>query len=296
MATAGDDLQVSIEKLRTTGDRITDVPLARIGDHGLFTKEIDRAVLTGKADAAVHSLKDMPTQLPNGLVVAAVLSREDPRDAFVPGPAHSPALIDLPAGARVGTSSLRRRALLLNMRPDLEVVDLRGNLGTRLRAVERGAVDATIVAVAGVLRLGREDVVGSRLDPQEWLPAAGQGALAVVARAGDSLVIDRLRTLDEPTVRTAVTAERSFLRALEGGCQIPIGALANNDAGKLELRGFVGAVDGSLLIRGEIEGDASEAVVLGLRLAASLREKGADDILRDIRLQAPRHPPSNDAP
>jgi hydroxymethylbilane synthase len=276
-------LDVDIEILHTTGDIITDVPLAMIGDKGLFTKEVDSAVLDGRADAAVHSFKDVPTKMTEGLVLAVVMEREDPRDAFLPAPGRSATLAELPAGARVGTSSLRRRSILLHARPDLRVDDLRGNLDTRFRKLAEGQYDGIILALAGVRRFGRESEVGQVLDPPEWLPAAGQGALAIVAREDDDVTLQRLAHLNHAPTLAATTAERTFLARLEGGCQIPIGALATIEDGTLRLSGLVASLDGTTIIRGEIEGAPDGAAGLGEELARRLVGKGADRVLREVR-------------
>lgn len=276
-------LHVEIRILHTTGDRITDVPLARIGDKGLFTKELDRAVLSGEVDLAVHSLKDVPTQLAEGLTLGAVLEREDPSDVLIPAPGKPATLAELPAGARVGTSSLRRRAQLLHLRPDLIVEDLRGNLDTRFAKLRDGHYDAAILAWAGVHRLGFADSIGEVLDAREWLPAAGQGALGVAVREGDARVLEIVAALDDHSARSATTAERTFLRALEGGCQIPIGALAIREGDSLHLRGFVADIDGQPFLRGELTGAASDPSGLGQKLADELLDRGAGEVLQRIR-------------
>lgn len=278
-----EQIAVAIEVLHTTGDRITDVPLAMIGDRGLFTKEVDNAVLDDRADFAVHSFKDVPTQLSDGLTLAAVLPREDPRDAFLPGPGRTGSLRDLPAGARVGTSSLRRRSLLLAARPDLVVEDLRGNLDTRLQKLEDNLYDGIILALAGLRRFGREDAAGELLEPPQWLPAAGQGALALVARSDDEQTLARLRPLDDAPTRAATEAERAFLAELEGGCQIPIGALATVDERRLTLHGLVASLDGSTIIRGQTTGPVADARNVGRMLAGELIGRGARDVLQAIR-------------
>ena len=284
LAAAG--VAAAIEVVRTTGDRILDVPLSRIGDKGLFTKELDAALLDGGADVAVHSLKDVPTRLPEGLVLAAVGEREDPRDVvLLPGGAQG-SLGTLPAGARVGTSSLRRRAQLRAHRPDLEVEDLRGNLNTRLAKLDDGGYDAIVLAAAGVLRLGWGARIAEHLDPPGWLPAVGQGALAIVARADRAEVLDRLRPLHHPATAAATTAERTLLRALEGGCQVPIGALATVDGERLTLRALVASLDGTRVVRAEETGTADEAEEVGLRAAAALASRGGDEILREVRAAA----------
>jgi hydroxymethylbilane synthase len=276
-------LDVEIEVLRTTGDRITDVPLAMIGDRGLFTKEIDDAVLDGRADLAVHSYKDVPTRLPAGLVLAAILDREDPRDAFLPAPARPATIGALPAGARIGTSSLRRRSLLLEARPDIVVDDLRGNLDSRIGKLVDGRYDGIILALAGLRRFGRDDLAGELLGPPQWLPAAGQGALAIVTRAHDRDTLAQIRPLNDDVARVTTDAERAFLACLEGGCQIPIGALATLDGPSLVLRGLVASLDGRTVVRGELTGSAGDAVRVGEELARKLIEDGAGDVLRAVR-------------
>jgi hydroxymethylbilane synthase len=289
-------LDVEIEVLQTTGDIITDVPLAMIGDKGLFTKEVDGAVLDGRAHFAVHSFKDVPTRLPDGLTLAAVMQREDPRDAFLPAPGRTNALADLPEGARIGTSSLRRRAILLSSRPDIVVEDLRGNLDTRMQRLEEGRYDAIILALAGVRRFGRESLVGETLDPPQWLPAAGQGALALVARADDHDTLERLAPLNHADTRAATTAERTFLARLEGGCQIPIGALGITHGTELHLRGLVASLDGRTVVRGEWRGPTAEAADGGGTLAAQLIDRGADAVLREVRSASPRGLPGASLP
>ncbi len=288
---AHDDLTVEIRIQKTTGDRITDIPLASIGDKGLFTKEVDRALLTGEAHVAVHSLKDVPTEIELGLTLGAVSAREDPRDAVVFRPGAPKSLAQLPAGATVGTSSLRRRAQLLAWRPELVVEDLRGNLDTRLRKVAEGDYDAAILALAGIRRLEREDEVDEILEPPQWLPAVGQGALGITIRQGDEGTRAAVAALDDPDTRAATTAERSFLNALEGGCQVPIGALATVQEGALRMHGFVAALDGSGAVRGEIDGAMAEADALGRTLAARLLDGGARPILEAIRAEQPYRPP-----
>jgi hydroxymethylbilane synthase len=295
---ASPDTEVEIAVVRTTGDRILDVPLAKIGDTGLFTREIDAALLAGEADLAVHSLKDVPTRVPDGLEIVAVSRREDPRDVLILGPGQTGSLAALPAGARVGTSSLRRRAQLAALRPDLAVLDLRGNLNTRLAKLDRGDYEAIILAAAGVLRLGWEARIAAYLDPAEWLPAVGQGALAVVARAGDERMRALLADFHDPFTAACTVAERAFLAALEGGCQIPIGALACVDDEGFTLHGLVAAVDGEQVLRdsefvGMEEGEVAPgegAAAVGRRLAARLVEMGAGEILARLRGETPRVP------
>jgi hydroxymethylbilane synthase len=289
-------LDVDIEVLHTTGDIITDVPLAMIGDKGLFTKEVDAAVLDGRTHAAVHSYKDVPTKLPDGLALAAVMEREDPRDAYLPAPGRPRTIAELPAGARIGTSSLRRRSILLSERPDLVIEDLRGNLNTRFRKLEEAAYDGIILALAGIRRFGREADVGEILDPPVWLPAAGQGALAIVCRADDEETLHRLRPLNHADTRAATTAERAFLARLEGGCQIPIGALSTVDAGGLSLRGLVASLDGRTVVRGNTNGSAEAAAEVGEQLAELLIGQGADAVLREVRGMSRSELPDASAP
>ncbi|MDR0786950.1 MAG: hydroxymethylbilane synthase [Gemmatimonadota bacterium] len=277
------DLEVEISIIRTTGDRVTDVPLARIGGRGLFTREVDDALLDGRADIAVHSLKDVPTTLPDGLVLAALTEREDPRDVLI-GPAGTVTSLEaLPPGARVGTSSLRRRAQLRRIRPDLEVIDLRGNLDTRLNRLDEGAYDAIILAAAGMVRLGWAERISSHLPSDSWLPAVGQGALGIVVREGDTTSFDTVRVLHHPESAAAVTAERSFLGGLEGGCQVPIGALATVKDGELSIDGFVADLEGNAFLRERITGSAENAAVLGETLARRLIRDGANEILDAVR-------------
>lgn len=276
-------LAVEIDVVKTTGDVIQDVPLAKIGDKGLFTKELDAALLAGAADLAVHSLKDVPTRLPHGLVLAAVTEREDPRDVLLLPPGGTGNLASLPAGARVGTSSLRRRAQLQALRPDLAVLDLRGNLNTRLAKLDRGDYDAIVLAAAGVLRLGWTDRIAAYLDAPAWLPAVGQGALAVVARADRTDVVERLRMLHDARSAACTAAERALLRALEGGCQVPIGALGRVEGDRVVLHGLVAELDGGRILRVEEAGPVDEAEAVGRRAADALLEEGAGAILDGIR-------------
>jgi hydroxymethylbilane synthase len=279
------DVETAIDVVTTTGDRITDVPLAQIGDTGLFTREVDRAVLDGRADFAVHSLKDVPTRPPDGLVLVAVPERADPRDALLVAPGQPHTLAELPEGARIGTSSLRRRALLYERRPDLDVADLRGNLDRRLTRLRDAHYDAVLLAVAGLQRMGWDDDIAEILDPSEWLPAPGQGALGIVCRADDAHTRDLLESLDDPHSRAATTAERTLLRTLEGGCQIPIGALAIVDGTRMRLRAFVSAIDGRDVVRGELEGAIDDPAALGNALAQDMIARGAARILDAVRAQ-----------
>src|SRR5947209_5176992 len=268
--------ETRIEIIKTTGDKITDVPLAKVGTKGLFTKEIEEALLDGRADLAVHSLKDLPTELPAGLVLAAVPEREDPRDAIV-----GKRLADLPRGAKVGTSSLRRSAQLRKLRPDLRVESVRGNLDTRLRKLDEGQYDAILLAAAGLKRLGWADRIAEILPVDVMCSAVGQGALAVETRE-QGAGWDACRALDDAATHTAVLAERGLLGALGGGCQVPIGAHARIENGRLYLLGVVASPDGSEVIRAESEGPVSEAAQLGQSLGAELLDRGARRILEAV--------------
>ncbi|HUG41161.1 MAG TPA: hydroxymethylbilane synthase [Longimicrobiales bacterium] len=281
-------LAVELRIVKTTGDRVTDVPLASIGDRALFTKEVDRLLLDGEADLAVHSLKDLPTRTEHGLAIAAVTEREDPRDVVVFRPGAARSLAELPPGARVGTSSLRRRAQLLARRSDLAVDDLRGNLDTRLARVASGDYDAVVLAAAGIRRLGRAGEIGEWLEPPGWLPAVGQGALGIVTRDDADATRGFVGALEHPATRAATTAERAFLNELEGGCQVPIGALADlTGAGALTLHGLVASLDGGTVLRREAGGGADEADAVGRRLAAELLARGADRVLAEVRAASP---------
>jgi len=269
---------------RTLGDKRIDEPLSTIGAKGLFTKELELDLRKGKTDLAVHSLKDLPTDSPPGLLVAAVLEREDPRDALVLNRGiMGQSLDDLPRGSRVGTSSLRRRAQVLATRPDLEVAELRGNVPTRLKKVDEGRVHAAILAAAGLHRLGAHQHITCYLDAPAWLPAAGQGAIAVQTRDDDTRMRELAEALnDEPTMR-AVRAERAFLQALEGGCQVPIGALAVPTEHGALLHGMIADVTGARVVRGTIALDIDEPELSGVRLANQLRGEGASEILEGLR-------------
>ena len=265
-----------IDIIKTTGDKITDVPLAKVGAKGLFTKEIEEALLEGRAHLAVHSLKDLPTELPEGLVLAAVPEREDPRDAVL-----GEKLADLPAGAKVGTSSLRRSAQLRKLRPDLVIESIRGNLDTRIRKLDEGQYDAIVLAAAGLKRLGWADRIAEILDSDRMCSAVGQGALAIETRAAGA-GFDACRALDHAPTHTAVLAERGVLAALGGGCQVPIGAYATVADGRVHVAAIVASPDGAELIRAEDEGPAGDAVAIGRRLGAELLNRGAARILEAV--------------
>jgi hydroxymethylbilane synthase len=270
---------IEIVVIRTTGDRIQSRPLAEIGGKGLFTKEIENAMLAGTVDIAVHSMKDVPTQLPDGLIIAGLPVREDPRDALISGKATS--LADLPAAATVGTSSLRRQALLLHRRPDLRVVPFRGNVETRLRKLAEGEVDATLLAIAGLRRLGRADAAAAVLAPEELLPAVCQGAIGIECRAGDRANRDRLAAITDGSTASCVTAERALLAGLDGSCRTPIAALAVLEHDRIWLRAQIARPDGASSIATERRGAASDAEALGDDAARELRRRGGPDFFAD---------------
>jgi hydroxymethylbilane synthase len=267
--------------IKTQGDKILDVALSRIGDKGLFTKELEQALAAGTVDMAVHSLKDLPTTLPEGMALGAVLERENPCDVLLS--AAGLTLGALPVGARVGTSSLRRASQLRHLRPDLEVVSIRGNVETRVARVHAGEVDAAVLAYAGVARMGMLSEVSEVLAPELVLPAVGQGAIAVEIRRDDQEMSALAPLLNHQRTACEVAAERAYLRALEGGCQVPLGCLARCSGDRLVLQGMVGSLDGSRLLRENVEGPAESAVALGQELARRLMARGAGDILREIR-------------
>lgn len=276
------DVEARIEIIKTSGDVIQDVPLSVIGGKGVFTKELEHALLEGRIDVAVHSLKDLPTIMPDGLIIAAITEREDPRDALVLRSdlaLDSPSLKSLPFGACVGTSSQRRLAQLKRLRPDITVKDLRGNVDTRLRKLDAGWYDAVILASAGLRRLGFESRISAAISTEDMLPAVGQGALGIETRAEDAATNALVARLEHAATRMACVAERAFLRGLGGGCQVPIAGHAVVRDGSLKLEGLVAALSGDEIIRGSLEADASRAEALGDELAALLREQGADALL-----------------
>lgn len=272
-------ITVEIQKIRTTGDRVQDVPLAALGGKGLFTKELDEALLDHRIDLAVHSLKDLPFQLPGGIVLAAVGEREDARDALV---SDGPRLGELPAGARIGTSSLRRQAQLGARFPDLDLVMLRGNVDTRLRRLDDGDFDGILLAAAGLKRLGHAGRITEVLDPDVILPAIGQGALAFVCRSDDEVTRGKLGMLDDARTHTAVSAERALMASLEGSCQVPIAGHATVEDAELHLRGLIASLDGRRIVADELRGPLGDAEALGTRLGERLRDAGGDRILREI--------------
>ncbi|OEU51323.1 MAG: hydroxymethylbilane synthase [Desulfuromonadales bacterium C00003096] len=275
------DLQVELTKIQTEGDRILDVPLAKIGGKGLFVKEIEEALLDERIDLAVHSMKDVPTLLPPGLELRCITERADPRDCLVLAtPPKS--LADLPQGARIGTSSLRRRAQLLHKRPDLRISDMRGNVDTRLRKMQEESLDGIVLAAAGLKRLGYEERIGLYLEPTDCLPAIAQGALGLECRIDDEATHALVAPLHHPTTATAVTAERAFLARLEGGCQVPIAGYAQLVDDRLELTGLVARIDGSEILKDSLTCPADEAAEAGTALADILLRCGADRILGEL--------------
>lgn len=274
------DCQVTLKKIVTKGDRILDVPLAQIGGKGLFTKEIETELLDGTIDLAVHSLKDMPTVLPEGLCLTAITTRANVGDAFVSNKYAS--FSQLPQGAVLGTSSLRRKAQLLAVRPDLRIVDLRGNVDTRLRKLDEGQMDAIILAAAGLERLGHADRIKEIIPPAVCLPAVGQGALAIECRSDNQEVREMLAFLNDLPTRQATDAERAFLGLIEGGCQVPIGVHAEVNAGTVTIEAVIASLDGSTVLRSNIAGPASDAAELGRRLGHRMLTEGGEQILADI--------------
>jgi hydroxymethylbilane synthase len=270
-------IALKVEPIRTTGDRDQTTSLSQIGGQGIFVKEIERALLAGEIDLAVHSLKDVPSVLPDGLALAAMLPREDPRDALVSRAGLT--LHELPEGATVGTGSMRRRAQLRAVRADLQLLDIRGNVDTRLLKVQEGAYDAAVLAVAGLCRLGREDAICEILSPEIMLPAPGQGTIVIQVRADDDSAVQLVSTLDDPATRAASTAERAFLQVLGAGCRLPIGAHGTVEDSSLRVVGMIGAPDGRRLVRGELCGEIREAEALGGALARQLLAQGGADLL-----------------
>jgi len=275
------DLDVRLKKIKTTGDKITDVPLAKVGGKGLFVKEIEEALFREEIALAVHSMKDVPTFLPEGLHLAAITRREDPRDAVISRDGKR--LLDLPRGARIGTSSLRRQSQIRHLRPDFEIVPLRGNLDTRLKKIGKEGLAAVVLAAAGMRRMGWEDRITEYLDPELCVPAIGQGALGLECHVSNQQVNSMLNRFNDAITSRCVRAERAFLKRLEGGCQVPIAAYAQfREEERLVLEGLVAGVDGKRVIRDGIAGDPEQPETLGLDLAERLLAQGADAILREI--------------
>ena len=274
------NLKVELVTFVTQGDKILDTPLAKIGGKGLFVKELEAALLDGRADLAVHSMKDVPMALPEGLSLAVICEREDPLDAFVSNTYNS--FDDLPQGAKVGTSSLRRKCQILKQRPDLEIIDLRGNVGTRLSKLDAGNYDAIILASAGLKRLGLAERIRHTLEPVVSLPAVGQGALGLECRSQDQVVLDLILPLMHAETNACVRAERAFNAYLEGGCQVPIAGYATLENGQIHLEGRVGSVDGQTLLKAQQVGLPEQAEQLGVKLAQDLLAQGAGEILKAL--------------
>ena len=274
------DLRVTLIKIKTTGDKIQDAPLAKIGGKGLFVKEIEEALLKKRTDLAVHSIKDVPTEFPEGLHLSVITKREDPRDVLISKDGKP--LKDLPKGAKIGTSSLRRQAQLLHFRSDFELIPLRGNLDTRLKKLKSMNLDAIVLALAGVKRLGFDEKITEIIPPEVSLPAIGQGALGIETRMADQEVESRIRLLNDRDSSIAINAERAFLKKLEGGCQVPIAAFARIVDTTLHIDGLVGTIDGKRLIRHHVEGPIERAESLGVELAEILLGQGAKEILDEI--------------
>lgn len=281
-------LVVELVRIKTTGDKITDVPLATVGGKGLFVKEIEEALLDGRADLAVHSFKDLPVEIPAGLHIAATTKREDPRDALIASRGWT--FEQLPKGARIGTSSLRRSTQLLHQRSDLVIVPLRGNLDTRIKKLQSEKLDAIVVAAAGLRRMGWDAQITEYLSIDICLPAIGQGALGLECRVDDAEMNRLAASLDEPVTATCVAAERAFLTRLQGGCQVPIAGHATMRSGHLSLRGLVASLDGAQVIADEASGPMHSAAMLGESLAERLLGQGADEILKEIYKTSPPPP------
>ncbi|MBD2068070.1 hydroxymethylbilane synthase [Leptolyngbya sp. FACHB-671] len=283
------DRTFEVHTMSTHGDKILDVALAKIGDKGLFTKELEVGMIEGEIDFAVHSLKDLPTRLPEGLILGCVTEREDPADALVVHANHKDKQIDtLPEGAVIGTSSLRRLAQLRHHYPHLTFKDIRGNLNTRLGKLDAGEYDGIILAVAGLQRLGMGDRIHQVLSPEVSLHAVGQGALGIECRAEDNEILSLLKALEHPPTAYRCYAERSFLRELEGGCQVPIGVNTSLQGDTLTLTGIVASLDGQTLVKDTLTGTADQAEQLGIDLANRLKQQGAQEILNEIFTQIQR--------
>lgn len=274
------DITVELVKMVTKGDKILDTPLAKVGGKGLFVKELETGMLNGEADIAVHSMKDVPMDFPEGLMLAVICEREDPRDAFVSNTYQF--MHDLPQGGVVGTSSLRRQCQLHAWRPDLQIRDLRGNVNTRLSKLDNGDYDALILASAGLIRLGFQERIKHPIDTDVCLPAVGQGAVGIECRVNDERILSLIEPLNHSETSICVTAERAMNHRLEGGCQVPIAGYAQLDNWNLSMRGLVGRPDGTEVIRGEVTGHADQAEQLGIQLAEDLLSRGAKAILQAV--------------
>ena len=275
-------LKIELVKMVTRGDKILDAPLAKVGGKGLFVKELEQGMLEGLADIAVHSMKDVPVEFPEGLFLAAILEREDPTDAFVSN--HYQSLADLPANARIGTSSLRRQCQIKEKFPQAEILSLRGNVNTRLAKLDAGEYDAIILASAGLKRLGMAARITATLTPDVSLPAIGQGAIGIECRVDDAEILDYIKVLHDVDTSIRVTAERAMNAALNGGCQVPIAGFAEIKANRLFMRGLVGSPDGTILYRARAEADLQNAEQVGIAVAEQLLAQGADRILRELYL------------
>jgi len=275
------EYEFEIVPIKTKGDKILDVSLAKVGDKGLFTKELEAAMLNGETDMAVHSMKDVPTELVDGLCIGAILERENPADVLISPKGYT--FATLPQKAKVGTSSLRRKAQILHLRPDLNICDIRGNLNTRMRKMEEENFDALILAAAGVIRMGWEDKISEYLSFDTSLPAVSQGAIGIECRENDTEILSLVKLIHDEMTAACVYAERALLQALEGGCQIPIAAYGTIEENILTLNGLVGSLDGTTIIRGGKKGPISENVQLGKDLAEELKKQGAMEILAQIR-------------
>ena len=276
------DIEIEFIKMTTKGDKILDAPLAKVGGKGLFVKELEQGMLNGEADIAVHSMKDVPMEFPSGLYLPVIMEREDPRDAFVSNKYSS--LSDLPEDARIGTSSLRRQLQIKAAMPKAVMLDLRGNVNSRLQKLDDGQYDAIILASAGLIRLGFADRIRSHIEPEQSLPAIGQGAVGIECRENDNRILELLAPLDHPHTHTRLNAERAMNHRLNGGCQVPIAGFAILEGDIIYLRGLVGRPDGSEVVKDEVRGKASDAETLGVELANKLLAQGARTILTDLGL------------
>ena len=275
------DLDVEVKVIKTKGDKILDVALSRIGDKGLFTKEIEKELLDGSIDMAIHSMKDLPSQMAPGLCIGAVLKRENPGDVLISRQGYK--FSDLPEGAIIGTSSLRRISQIRALRPDIVLVDIRGNIETRIRKMYEQELDGIVLAYAGVKRLGLEEKISDILPHNIMLPAVGQGAIAIEVRQGDTSNLELARSINHEPTNWATRTERSFLRVLEGGCQVPIGCYAEVSGENITVEGLVASLDGRRVFRGSIQGKCQEADLIGRQLARDLLQKGAASVLAEIR-------------
>lgn len=280
LQTSHPHLSIDLSGMTTTGDRRLDVTLEKIGGKGLFVKELEEALYANRADIAVHSMKDLPMDLPPGLILAVIAKREDPRDAFVSNQYQS--LMQLPRGAAVGTSSLRRQTQIRALRPDIVLHDLRGNVNTRLAKLDNGNFDAIILAAAGLIRIGLQSRIRSYLSTEQCIPAAGQGALGIECRADDQATLKLINDLNDKNTADCVIAERALCRKLNGGCSVPIGAYAQLHHNKLTLHGMVANRDGSKIIRANFTADREQAEMIGEHVALELIHKGAENILREF--------------